>query len=126
MKRLFATFLTFLATLTPGSVAFADPCGMVPPIYLGTEVPITRIGLQQTYVFHRDGVQTIAIRPGFTGDVQQFGMLVPLPAVPALRKIDDRTFEHLRAAVDPPEVFDDAAGAGTAFDANLRRPRLRP
>jgi hypothetical protein len=87
------------------AVALADPCGMVPPIWTGqgpAPVGIERTGLQQTYVFHRDGVQTIAIRPGFTGSVEEFGMLVPLPAVPALRKIDDRTFLHLAAAVDPP------------------------
>ncbi|MBX2801590.1 MAG: DUF2330 domain-containing protein [Myxococcales bacterium] len=89
------------------TLALADPCGMVPPLFVGNgPAPqgIERQGLQQTYTFFRDGVQTIAIRPGFTGDVDQFGMLVPLPAVPALRKIDDRTFEHLRSAVDPPVV----------------------
>jgi hypothetical protein len=86
--------------------AFADPCGMVPPITArgAPAATIQRQGLQQTYVFYRDGVQTIAIRPGFTGTVEEFGMLVPLPAVPSLRKIDDRTFEHLANAIDPPEV----------------------
>ena len=89
------------------AVAWADPCGMVPPVWTGggpQPVGIERQGLQQTYVFFRDGVETIAIRPGFTGSVEQFGMLIPLPAVPALRKIDDRTFDHLRSAVDPPLV----------------------
>lgn len=96
-----------IALLTMMTAALADPCGMVPPIWTGSgpaPVTIERQGLQQTYVFHRDGVETIAIRPGFTGSVEQFGMLIPLPAVPALRKIDDRTFDHLRSAVDPPQV----------------------
>jgi len=85
--------------------AMADPCGMVPPMWIDIAQPgIERTGLQQTWVFHRDGVQTIAIRPGFTGTVDEFGMLVPLPAVPSLRKIDDRTFDHLAAAVDAPVV----------------------
>ena len=88
------------------SAAWADPCGMVPPIWTGDgpRPTVERQGLQQTYVFFRGGVQTIAIRPGFTGSVDQFGMLVPLPATPALRKIDDRTFDHLASAVDPPIV----------------------
>lgn len=96
-----------IAMLTMLASAHADPCGMVPPIWTGSgpePAGIERQGLQQTYVFHRDGVETIAIRPGFTGSVEQFGMLIPLPAVPALRKIDDRTFDHLRSAVDPPQV----------------------
>lgn len=89
------------------SLAFADPCGMVPPIYVGPgpePVGIVRTGLQNTYVFYREGMETIAIRPGFTGTVEQFGMLVPLPSVPSLHKIDERTFTQLEAAVDPPQV----------------------
>jgi len=79
---------------------------MVPPVYIPgePEPEISRIGLQQTYAFFADGVETLAIRPGFTGSVDEFGMLVPFPSAPAIRKIDDRTFDHLAAAVDPPEV----------------------
>ncbi|MBX2801589.1 MAG: DUF2330 domain-containing protein [Myxococcales bacterium] len=94
-----------LASVMMMATAWADPCGMVPPIRVtGEQVGIERQGLQQTYVFFRNGVQTIAIHPGFTGSVEEFGMLVPLPAVPSLRKIDDRTFAHLAAAIDPPQV----------------------
>ena len=81
-----------------------DPCGMVPPIYTGKGKPIQRIGLQQTYVFFRDGVETFVIRPGFQGNVDEFGMLIPFPNPPALRKVADDVFPHLAAAVDPPEV----------------------
>jgi hypothetical protein len=87
------------------ALAFADPCGMVPPAWIPQGEPgIERTGDQETYVFFADGVQTIAIRPGFTGSVDEFGMLIPVPAVPALRKIADDTFAHLAAAVDPPTV----------------------
>lgn len=95
------------STLFLLSSALADPCGMVPPIWLGDGKPptgIERTGVQQTYAFHRDGVETIAIRPGFIGSVEQFGMLVPLPATPELRKLDDAAFGHIAAAVDPPFV----------------------
>ena len=58
----------------------ADPCGMVPPISLdGDDANITRIGEQKTYVFYKDGVETIVIHPGFEGDVDEFGMLIPFP-----------------------------------------------
>ena len=81
-----------------------DPCGMVPPIYTGNGKPISRIGLQQTYVFYKDGVETFVIRPGFTGKVDEFGMLIPFPNPPALRKVPDDVFPHIAAAVDPPEI----------------------
>ncbi|MBW2316953.1 MAG: DUF2330 domain-containing protein, partial [Deltaproteobacteria bacterium] len=107
MKRLFATFMTLLATLTPTSIAGADPCGMVPPIYLGPAMPIARIGLQQTYAFYKNGIESIVIRPGFEGQVDEFGMLIPFPSPPAIRKIADDVFPHVAAAIDPPEVVVD-------------------
>ena len=84
--------------------AFADPCGMVPPIYTGPGVPIARTGDQNTFVFYKDGVETFVIHPGFKGKVEEFGMLIPLPEVPELRKVSDNIFPHIRSAIDPPEV----------------------
>jgi hypothetical protein len=95
-----------MITLFLSLTALADPCGMVPPAWVSGVggPPIERIGVQQTYTFFRQGVQTIAIRPGFTGTVDEFGMLVPMPAVPEIRKIADNTFDQLANAVDPPQV----------------------
>jgi hypothetical protein len=89
------------------SSLYADPCGMVPPIATSTGTPgvIQRDGAQRTYVMHSRGTETIALRPGFVGDVEQFGMLIPFPSVPAIRKIDDDTFAHIEAAVDAPELL---------------------
>ncbi len=87
--------------------ALADPCGMVPPIYSGEGSPIARIGLQQTYVFFDRGVESFVIRPGFQGKVDNFGMLIPFPTAPEIRKIADNTFEQIANAVDPPEVLVD-------------------
>lgn len=103
MKQLAAILIT-LATV---STAFADPCGMVPPITTAGDVPITRIGLQKTYVFYKDGVETFVIRPGYAGNVDEFGMLIPFPKPPALRKVPDNIFSHIAAAADPPEVIVD-------------------
>ena len=83
---------------------WADPCGMVPPIAVTNSNAIARQGAQRTYVFFKDGIETIA-RPGFTGSVEDFGMLIPFPSPPALRKIEDDTFAHIEAAIDPPKVF---------------------
>ena len=84
-----------------------DPCGMVPPIYTGNGTPISRIGLQQTFVFYKDGVESFVIRPGFTGKVDEFGMLIPFPNPPAIRKVPDNIFSQIANAVDPPEVVVD-------------------
>ncbi len=88
-----------------GLTSVADPCGMVPPIFAGDGPPITRIGLQKTYVFFKDGVESIVLRPGFSGKVAEFGMLIPFPSPPALRKMADSSFPQLAAAIDPPEVL---------------------
>ena len=84
-----------------------DPCGMVPPIYNGKISPIARIGLQQTYVFYKDGIESVVIRPGFQGKMDNFGMLIPFPTPPTLRKVPDGIFRHLDNAIDPPEVVVD-------------------
>jgi hypothetical protein len=89
------------------ATAIADPCGMVPPVYVGDDIPIARVGEQKTYVFFKDGVETVVIRPGFEGKVDEFGMLIPFPAIPDLRKVSDNIFAHIAAAVDPPEVVID-------------------
>lgn len=88
------------------SQAQADPCGMVPPIYTGN-IPITRVGLQKTYAFYKDGVESFVIRPGFQGNVEEFGMLIPFPTPPEIRKVPDTTFEQIVNAIDPPEVVVD-------------------
>jgi hypothetical protein len=89
-----------------GQEALADPCGFVPPPYINA-VPLARTGVQRTYVFWKDGVETIAIRPGFTGKVEEFGMLVPLPSPPEIKKMPDEFFTHIASAIDPPEVVID-------------------
>lgn len=109
-------YLIPLALLAIGTTQLAaDPCGMVPPIYTGTITPITRVGLQQTYVFYKDGVESVVIRPGFQGKVDNFGMLIPFPTPPELRKVPDSIFEHLDNAIDPPEVVVDLRPAVGGF-----------
>ena len=98
--------LAFAALILTTPV-FSDPCGMVPPIYAGEGNPIKRIGLQQTYVFFNKGVESFVIRPGFQGKVDNFGMLIPFPSPPSLRKVSDSVFEQIAHAVDPPEVVVD-------------------
>ena len=126
MKNKLIVALALVTALNP-TMAFADPCGMVPPIWIGSGTGIERIGLQKTYVFYKDGIESFVIRPGFQGEVDEFGMLIPFPSPPAIRKVADDVFPHVAAAVDPPEVVVDLrnqwrklgrfAGAAPAEDA---------
>jgi len=115
------------------SAVLADPCGMVPPITIQDSTPITRIGDQETYVFFKDGLETFVIRPGFSGKTEEFGMLIPFPTPPAIRKVPDGIFTHIAKAVDPPEIvidlrlkylrrFSNFRGRGNQNDA--KRPSL--
>ncbi len=90
-----------------GGVALADPCGMVPPIYVTDNTSIVRVGDEQTYVFYKDGIETFVIRPGFSGKVEDFGMLISFPTPPALRKVSEDIFPQIAKAIDPPEVVID-------------------
>ena len=99
--------VTLACLLLSSTLIGSDPCGMVPPIYTGPGIPIARTGLQQTYVFYHEGVESFVIRPGFQGRVDNFGMLIPFPSVPALRKVPDNVFEQIANAIDPPEVVVD-------------------
>ena len=103
-----------LLLLLPSALS-ADPCGMVPPIYIGPGAPLVRVGLQKTYVFHRRGVETFVIRPGFSGKVDNFGMLIPFPNPPAIRKVPDNIFSQIANAIDPPEVVIDLTPRGGGF-----------
>ncbi len=86
-------------------LAVADPCGMVPPLIIPeNQIAIERVGAQMTFVSHYRGVETMVLRPGFKGQIDEFGMLIPFPSPPALRKVDDDIFTQVAAAAEPPEV----------------------
>ena len=111
--------------LTAALPALADPCGMVPPLFVSNVMPIQRIGVQKTYVFYKDGVETFVIRPGYKGEVDNFGMLIPFPNPPAIRKVPDNIFAHVAAAIDPPEVTVDLRWADR-FNGAMKFSRALP
>ncbi len=84
--------------------ATADPCGMVPPLDITGKEALVRIDIQRTYVCFDRGIESIVLRPAFRGRVDDFGMLIPFPQPPEIRKVDDNIFNHIAAAIDPPEV----------------------
>jgi hypothetical protein len=95
-----------LALALAASHAEADPCGFVPPVVIQGSIAanITRTGDQLTFVFFKDGIEDIVINPAFKGRISEFGMLVPFPSPPALRKVADDIFQQVANAVDPPKV----------------------
>ena len=87
----------------------ADPCGMVfppppPELKRSGGRTLEREGAQRTWVSFADGVETLVLRPGFKGRVDEFGMLIPFPSPPTIRKVDENVFAHIEAAVDPPAM----------------------
>src|SRR5262245_27495248 len=104
------------------AAAWADPCGMVPPIYVNDNTSLVRVGDEQTYVFFKDGLETFVIRPGFSGKVEDFGMLISFPTPPALRKVAEDIFPQIAKSIDPPEVVVDLRqrlrNLSRVFDAN--------
>jgi len=104
MTRVTLIFCIVIAAAIGPEPAQADPCGMVPPVYTGPGDPIERVGAQKTFVFYKRGIETFVIRPGFRGKVEQFGMLIPFPTPPAIRKVPDTIFSQIAAAIDPPEI----------------------
>ncbi len=87
----------------------SDPCGMVPPVILTAGTPeLMRSGNQLTYVFFKDGIEDIALRPGSKDKFTNFGMLIPFPAVPEIRKVPDNIFPHIEnGPLYPPQVVID-------------------
>src|SRR5947207_4772502 len=100
-------YLTLMAFTVCAGSALADPCGMVPPIYVTDNTSLVRVGDEQTYLFFKDGLETFVIRPGFSGKVADFGMLISFPTPPALRKVSEDIFPQIAKAIDPPEVVID-------------------
>ena len=103
-----ATLLAILTTLLISTTsAGADPCGMVPPIQVQADPDLlVRTGLQRTYVFYSEktGIEDFIVRPAFIGKVGDFGMLIPFPSVPAIRKVPDNIFGQIAKAIDPPVI----------------------
>ena len=107
------------------NIAIADPCGMVPPISVpSSEQMIARRGIQRTYVMHKNGIETMALHPAFTGKVKDFGMLIPFPSPPELYKINDETFSQLERALEPPTIdvyqYDHEAAMGLLDLSGIR------
>jgi hypothetical protein len=98
---------------------FADPCGMVPPIAISDmnrNDAISRVGIQRTYVMYKEGIETMVLHPQFKGEIDDFGMLIPFPSPPEIRKVDDNIFAQLESAIAPPEIhifhYDDMSQFG--------------
>src|SRR5438874_6298537 len=107
LRNLIPILLGIVVSLWCSGLSFADPCGMVPPIYVTDNTSLVRVGDEQTYVFFKEGLETFVIRPGFSGKVEDFWMLISFPTPPALRKVSEDIFPQIANAIDPPEVVVD-------------------
>ena len=95
--------MLLLLVVAMTSPIWADPCGLVPPIATQTDPDryLTRVGDQITFMFYKDGIEDVVLRPEFRGKVSEFGMLIPFPSPPAIRKVADDIFYNVKNAVNP-------------------------
>ena len=116
MKTL-STLIVTMLLLMFSSQGLAGPCMFVMPRVTVEKQPavLERTDNRKTYIFYKNGIESIVIRPSFKGNVEEFGVLIPLPSVPSVRKVPEEIFSHLCAAIDPPEVsvnLDGSLGKG--------------
>lgn len=93
-----------LLVLVAASVA-AEPCFMASPVTEprpGVVDPVlVRRGVQRTYVFHLGRVEDIVVQPSLAGGAEHFGMILPFPEAPVIRKVEGTFFDDLDRLLAP-------------------------
>jgi hypothetical protein len=78
------------AALMPPSTARAM-CGPI-----GREQQIVEVdGDQRVFIYHRNGMEDLVLQASIKGNGSDFGMVLPLPAVPDIRKVERAFFDDL-------------------------------
>ncbi|KAF0242949.1 MAG: hypothetical protein FD180_3649 [Planctomycetota bacterium] len=79
-----------VAALLPPSSARAM-CGPI-----GREQQIVEVdGDQRVFIYHRNGMEDLVLQASIKGNGADFGMVLPLPAVPDIRKVERGFFDDL-------------------------------
>jgi hypothetical protein len=52
-------------------------------------------GDQRVFIYHRNGMEDLVLQASIRGDGSDFGMVLPLPAVPDIRKVERSFFDGL-------------------------------
>lgn len=98
--RRFALIVTIAAGLTVAAAPIASACG-----FLVAENGAVRLGKTTTFVAWEDGIEHYITNFTFEGDVESFGSIIPLPAIPTdVRRAGDWTLQRLQREVNATEL----------------------
>jgi hypothetical protein len=88
-------WLAFAAILALGAASL-DVFGEACTTFHRINATLLREGDQAMYVYYRNGWESIALYPGFRGDVKDFGLCMALPSIPDFRMEKPELFAELR------------------------------
>lgn len=85
-------------------------------------------GDQRVFIYHRNGVQDLVLQTSVKGSGSDFGMLLPLPSVPDIRKVEFAFFDELHQMTRTRDVAwkaqAEGLGAGRMMDDNVGLERV--
>ena len=96
-----------LATTTALAVLVVVSSGPVRAMCYPLVRPTERVlvsGDQRLFLFHRNGVQHLILENGFKGQARDFGLLLPLPSPPEVKKVDRQFFRQLWQLTPQPTI----------------------
>ena len=86
-------FIAFFAT-TQSAMAFCAPFWPPERIFIPEDD-------MHVFINFEDGIERMVVQPAFTGDVDDFGMVVALPSRPVLREAPEHMFNDLEDHTNP-------------------------
>jgi len=96
MKRIIKfTLLIFVLIFLCSNLALADGVIIPPP-----DRNITEAG-QKAIIFYDEGKEDLILSIAFTGDISNFGWLIPVPEKPEVNRSSDKAFEKLEELTLP-------------------------
>ena len=94
----------FAACMNGGSGQAVEILAPIDSTESGTATRIERCGVQRRLAFHRAGVQSLIVQPVLRAPTGPVALLIAVPSAPTVQQLGRRFFDHVAAAVDPPEV----------------------
>lgn len=123
------TYAALAATLGAAALFQPSPArAMCGPI--GRDQQIVEVdGDQRVFIYHRNGMEDLILQASIKGNGSDFGMVLPLPAVPDIRKVERAFFDDLFDMTRTRRVAwegraKEAGGAGRMMEDNAALERV--
>lgn len=72
--------------------------------FVRPQQPVLVKGDQRVFIYHRRGMQHLVLQNSFEGQASDFGMILPLPAPPEIKKVDRKFFAQLIQLTNLPQA----------------------